>query len=310
MTATGTSTEQIAAIAQEWVVRLASREIGEADLHAFEAWLADSAANRTAFEQARSCWLQLNKVASLRPTPDSSVAARAAWRPLALAAGVAAIAAGVVFFLDPLTRLQADAMTAVGDVHRVALPDGSIAVLDTSSAIDIQYGGGERRIRLLRGRAWFDVKSNPARPFVVRARNIEATAKGTSYGVSLRADGAVVEVTKGQVEVTSKNEISALHAGEKLTVSAGAATRGALPQDPLAWRVGRIQIENATLPEAIAQLDRYRPGRVFVLGNLPQTRVDMSVSVAETDRALTSLAESQSLKRIDLTRWLTVLTPQ
>jgi transmembrane sensor len=306
----GTTPEQIEATAQHWVVRLSSREIDEAGLHAFQVWVAGSEPRRVAFERARVAWLRLNEVESLRPARDATRGARLSRRSLALAAGIASLAAGIALFLDPVTRMQADAMTSVGVVRSLPLPDGSIAVLDTGSAIAIDYREGERRVRVLRGGAWFDVKSNPQAPFVVQASDVQAVAKGTSYGVSLLADGAKVEVTKGRVEVRSRDGISTLEAGDELMTSAGAALRGALPDNALAWRNGRIQIENATLAEAIAEIDRYRPGRVFVLGALPQTRVNLSLAVTEPDRGLTSLAQSQSLKRVDITRWLTVLTPR
>jgi transmembrane sensor len=58
-----------------------------------------------------------------------------------IAASLAACAAvlAITVATDLPTRLQADAMTSVGEQKLVSLPDGSTALLDTHSAIAIDY---------------------------------------------------------------------------------------------------------------------------------------------------------------------------
>ncbi|MEJ1964520.1 MAG: FecR domain-containing protein [Gammaproteobacteria bacterium] len=310
-TAETASTDEREATAQGWVVRLASREIGNAELAAFEKWLAASDANRAAFDRARAVWLNLARVENLLPEPSAPRLSKPRrGMSVALAAGVAVFAICVFLIFDPMTRLRADALTAAGEVRKVSLPDGSVAVLDTDSAIDVAYTTSERRIRLLHGAAWFDVRPNPKVPFVVAADELRAVAKGTAYGVSRLHDGVRVEVTKGRVEVSVKDESATLVAGDTLTVSAGKVARRKSSENPLAWRDGRIVMEDATLREAVAELDRYRPGRVVTLGSIPDVHVNLSLDIAEQDRGLTSLAQTQALMRFDLTPWLTVLIPR
>ncbi|NWM00863.1 iron dicitrate transport regulator FecR, partial [Klebsiella pneumoniae] len=51
---------------------------------------------------------------------------------------------------DLALRLQADHMTGTGAIRTVTLADGSTAVLDSRSAIAVDYRSGERRVTLLR----------------------------------------------------------------------------------------------------------------------------------------------------------------
>jgi transmembrane sensor len=307
-TVSTSGTDELKATAQGWVVRLASREISEKELAVFEAWLAASDENRGAFDLARATWLNLANVDNL--LPQTRVETRRARWPVALAAGIAAVAVCGLLVADSLTRLRADALTATGEVRKFALPDGSVAVLDTDSAVDIAYTPTERRVRLLRGAAWFDVKHNPNVPFVVATDDLRAVAKGTAYAVSRTRDGEKVEVTRGRVEVSVAGHISTLLAGDGLTASAGNVVERKLPATPVAWREERIVVEDATLPEAIAAIGRYHPGHIITLGSLPSTRVSLSLDISEQDRGLTSLAEAQSLERFNITPWLTVLIPR
>ena len=80
-----------------------------------------------------------------------------------------------------------------GGQELVRLDDGSRVSLNTDSRIAILYSDGERRVRLDRGEAMFEVARNPARPFVVIAGNKSVTAIGTSFIV--RKTGGVVTVT-------------------------------------------------------------------------------------------------------------------
>lgn len=59
---------------------------------------------------------------------------------------------------------MSDHHTAVGEQARIELPDGSIAWLNTDTAIDVRYSENRREIVLLKGEAQFDVQKIPDRP--------------------------------------------------------------------------------------------------------------------------------------------------
>ncbi|MFC4309067.1 FecR family protein [Steroidobacter flavus] len=292
------SETELDVIAQRWVVRLASQDIRDEELHAFETWLAGSSAHREAFDRARRTWSRLGDVfTEERPKIKQTVALR-------LAAAVAALAVGLAFVID---GTPPDVASVVGEVKSTMLPDGSMAVLDSGSAIEVEFTAAERRIRLLRGSAWFDVKRNPDVLFVVEANDVRAVAKGTAYAVTRLDDGAIVQVTHGRVEVNVRGDALTLAAGEKLTASSEAVTREPGSDSAVAWHRGRIEIENASLQDALAIIDRYRRGMILSLGSLPDKKVNLAIDVDESERGLESLVQAQGLRTIALTPWLTLV---
>src|SRR3546814_8461547 len=66
--------------------------------------------------------------------------------------------------------------TSVGEIRRVPLADGSIAAINTASAIDVKLDDAARHVRVVEGEAWFQVARDKQRPFVV-ARSEEHTSE-------------------------------------------------------------------------------------------------------------------------------------
>ena len=70
---------------------------------------------------------------------------------------------------------------AVGYESR-ALDDGTVVELNGGAEIEVQFTAAERRLRLVRGEAHFQVAKNPLRPFVVEAGGVAVRAVGTAVG--------------------------------------------------------------------------------------------------------------------------------
>jgi transmembrane sensor len=114
---------------------------------------------------------------------------------------------------------------------------------------------------LVKGRALFDVRTAPNRPFQVRAGDRQVVALGTRFDV--RVDPGQVRVTlfEGRVAVSSRDGSRPiqLKPGEKFVLR-GASVRvlAAAPmKDALAWRQGLVMLEDETLEAAAGELNRY-----------------------------------------------------
>ncbi|MDG2535882.1 FecR domain-containing protein [Sphingomonas sp. HITSZ_GF] len=155
--------------------------------------------------------------------------------------------------------------TERGEIRRLPLADGSVATINTASALRITMARDSRRIALEGGQAWFQVAKDRTRPFIVDAGIAQARAVGTAFSVSRGSDGVQVAVTEGTVAVwqpNSSGEMTILKAGDCATFRPGVATPSVVTQPAkieraLAWRNGDIALENETLGEAIAQFNRY-----------------------------------------------------
>ena len=88
--------------------------------------------------------------------------------------------------------------------QRVALEDGSIVILKAKSSISFpEHFGEKRRLVYLHGEAFFEIKRNPAKPFVVSTGNLSTQVLGTSFIVKSYDDARSIEVLvkSGRVSV-------------------------------------------------------------------------------------------------------------
>lgn len=316
------------AAARAWVIRLASGAMTEARLTEFYAWLGASPAHARAFEEERAFWQRLAPLqATFEHLDRAAVVASAApqravrlpprrrgWRPAL--AGLAALAACLLLlaFAPELSlTLKADLRSDEAAVLSATLPDGSRVTLDRNSAIAVDFDGGQRRVELLAGEAFFEVARDPERPFRVTAAGGSSEAIGTAYAVRLEHDGARVAVTEGRVAVSlgaagARREVTA---GEALSYSdAGSFSvpPGLDAGRALAWREGRVVLVDRPLPDALAELERYHPGRILLLTDgrsaSPVTGV---IAIDRLDEGLAALAATHGLTTHRLTPYLTVL---
>lgn len=150
--------------------------------------------------------------------------------------------------------------TSGQQVKRALLPDSSQVWLNANSSIAIpeNYGAHNRSVRLT-GEAFFDVRPDTARPFVITSQTITVSVLGTSFNVRAY-DGleeVQVAVSTGRVSVadSAQRMLADLMKDDLLTYNrrSGAVavgkTDGGLSS---AWREGRIIFENERF-ETLAQ---------------------------------------------------------
>lgn len=166
--------------------------------------------------------------------------------------------------------------TAKGERRTVRLADGSTITLNTDSAIRVGYVADRRLVRLLRGQALFEVAKDPHRPFVVQAGAKQVTALGTIFEVRLDADRMKVTLVEGKVvvdEVEDRPDDGApvmvptvLAPGEALVAAEGAKpllTKVDTDQQ-LRWREGFVEFDDATLAEAVSEMNRYSAKQLVI----------------------------------------------
>lgn len=307
--------------ARAWVVRLASGEMTDGDLAALYAWLGESTAHRRAFEAERAFWQRLGPLQATfeRLEREEGATVVRALRPrraplLRALAALGALAACLLLFAaapDLSLALRADYRSGAEATLEVALPDGSRALLDRSSALAVDFGAAERRVVLLAGEAFFEVRRDPARPFRVAAAGGLGEAVGTAYAVRLEEGGARVAVTEGSVAVTAGPARQVIAAGRALHYSEAGRLGPPRPFDAgraLAWRRGRVVLVSRPLPEALAELERYHPGRIVLLADARAAApVSGVIDLDRLDDGIAALAATHGLTAYRLTAYLTVL---
>ena len=323
---TAEKNNDVAEQARVWVVRLASGEMTDSELADLKVWLGRAPAHGAAFAEARTLWQRLaplqetferlERAEAGRPVEITLPIARRS-RHRALATAVLALAACLllaVFAPQIATRLEADYTNGGEAVRMVVLADGSRVTLNRNTAIAVDFTAQRRLVELLAGEAFFEVKPDPRRPFDVAAAGGVSEAVGTAYAVRLSEGGARVAVTEGRVAVSvaaAPGATLALTAGEGVRYGAGGRLGAKFALDgrrTLAWRDGKVIFVNRPLAEALAELERYHPGRILLWGD--GRRVQPVSGVIDIDRlgeGLAALAATHGLSAIEVTPFLTVL---
>lgn len=312
--------------ALRWLSRI-NQQPAAADSAAFKRWLLADPAHRQAYAEAQALWrlseapaakLAAEQHASLQPYLDAIRQAPAA-RPWRRRGGALAAAACLLLALGSLggwqpqfwlQDLQAD-YTSTDQVRQVSLADHSQVTLDAGSAVAVDFAHGERRVRLLRGAAFFQV-THTGEPFLVDAAGGEVRVLGTQFEVRDQGDGAQVTVRSGRVAVTpaAGQQVRELTANQQLAYADGTAgqTLTVDSDSRLAWRQGWLNYYQVPLAQVVEDLGRYYPGRILLLDDdLGQRKVSGSFPVEEPLVALDSLGKVMGFSRNTLLGRLTLL---
>lgn len=270
-------TDRISDQAALWLTR---REAGFSAQEAaeFAVWVEKDPRHAQAVDELETSWKFLKRPRHAGQIEELAQAVEVrlrqkdrARRRRAVVASIALGAAAVVaLVLLPIGRKTgANAMTqgvALKPEIRL-LEDGSKVELNIGAEVDVAYTPELRRVELVRGEAHFSVAKNPARPFVVRAGNVEVRAVGTAFAVRLEPQQVGVVVTEGRVAVTPSSptpeapcELTFLGAGHGVTVPRTTVAESALHPNELsaaevraalAWREYRVEFTDLPLAEAL-----------------------------------------------------------
>lgn len=263
--------------AARWYADLQAADVSAATWEAFRAWEQDPL-NAAAFREIELALPTLERTSLAEPPAAARQKPHQAGLWLgALAAGLAMAGLAGLTLLDrmPAAVLQPEKQvfaTATGERRQVTLADGSLVDLDTLSRIEVAYSAEERRISLVEGRALFEVRPGKA-PFVVEASGAETRALGTEFAVYLKPGGAEITLLEGAVRVQSpaagRADDVVLAPGEQVRIEGGVAgpVRKIDVEAAMAWRTGILRFTDATLADAVSELNRYSETRIVIEGS-------------------------------------------
>lgn len=203
----------------------------------------------------------------------------------------------------PLRELLADRFTATGEVRELTLPDHSRLVMDTRSAIDLDFGGDTRRVILRRGAILIETAHGDTRPFVVQTDDGELRPLGTRFTVRRDEQGTLLTVLAASVTATPRDGLERrVDAGERFRLRAGEQVQPA-PVGADAWTHGMLAADNARLADVIAELGRYHRGHLAVDPAVAELRVTGSFPLHDPDLAIAALAQTLPITPQRRSRW-------
>jgi transmembrane sensor len=188
----------------------------------------------------------------------------------------------------------------------MSLPDGTSVVLNTDSAIEVQFTQDKKEITLARGEILITSHHDGRvddRPFLVRTAQGSLRALGTRFSVRLLGDATRVAVFEHAVEISPLGaETRILSEREQATFTTrGIGATSAVEDSDALWERGMLMLKNHRLADAVAELGRYRAGILRCDPAVADLRVSGALSLDDSDRALRVLEQMLPV-RIDSTR--------
>ena len=286
--------------AHDWQVRLNNFDISDEERITFEKWRNADPRHEDAFERAAAV---SNAIGGLTRHDLDRGLAPSDWRdrlsalwitaagvfsakPFQFVAAGAALAAISAIVITPLLNrpstpaeiaavVPATFASATGEGREIILEDGTLVALGAKSEIAVAISPNARDVALLSGAAFFNVASDPSRPFTVTAERLTATALGTQFDVRRSGGVTRVAVAEGRVEVvypmliegepTTLISRRTLAAGTQIAATDSEGLGSVSPVEAVRvgeWRSDRLVYETATLAELVADANRYTNARV------------------------------------------------
>jgi transmembrane sensor len=302
--------EKVMREAQCWVVRLHSGEADETELANLARWRNESVAHEQALAGAQYRWQLFREAALNIAAREGMACARPANRRLpqlgrrALFGGALAASAGItVGIVHPpsdlwpsLTELTADYRTKTGEHRQLTLASTVSVEMNTQTSLSVQRAlPGVASIDLISG----EVAVVATSPFVANAGGGHARVVQGSF--DLRNDAGAVSVTclAGQVQVTCGERVVVLQPTQLVAYDDRrlGAVSGANMDTVDAWRRGLLVFEETPLVRVIAEVNRYRRGRIILVnGALASLPVDATFRLDDLDKAIPKLEDVYGIK--------------
>jgi len=258
------------------ITRYFSGEASPEDIRELEAWVSADPENRLLFTRYRDVWKNV-----IHTTSDTAVDLGHEWDELKSKIGIQSrrpqfvrwslrAAAVIILLAVPafiLYRYLASAsekrLAAGQEVAEYRLPDGTRVTLDAGAVLEYPSGfdGAFRKVRL-KGKAWFEVSHDPAKPFIIAAENVRIQVVGTSFFVNTGGSGQIKEVVlaTGKIRLGFEDDpakTAILSPGERAEMSPRShVIHKTSNEDPnfLSWKTHHMVFDNAAISQVASVL--------------------------------------------------------
>ena len=303
--------------ATRWIVLLRSGHASEADWQAYRQWRAQDPRHEQLCAQLETR-LGVFKVPIAQgvsgkvlqqalTTPGTS--RRKLLQGALACTGVALGASLLVSQRTTLGELTADVSTGTAERRTVSLPDGSELFLNAKSAVDLDFSGPHRIVRLLDGELRVKVAVNPVTPFQLVTPQALIHVLGSDLTVREREGQGLVVALKGALQIARQGlETLQLQTGHEVSYDRyGFSPVRVMSLGAAAWVDGLLEVRDVPLAQIIEALRPYRGGVLRIDPAVAELRVSGMFRLDKTEQVLDTLARTlpiQVLRRSDY--WVSV----
>jgi len=146
----------------------------------------------------------------------------------------------------------------------ILLSDGSTAFLSAGSKLEVVSNFEQNTVRevVLTGEAYFDVKHNPNKPFIVRTGQLTTKVLGTSFNIKAlpNEESIIVTVISGKVQVNKNKEVLTVLLPEEQLVYNVAHKNQAVNkvnvEETVLWKMDDLYCDDITVEQASALISK------------------------------------------------------
>ena len=154
------------------------------------------------------------------------------------------------YFVPGFGRLTA---YNAAEKEQILLPDGSDVTLKKGSKLIIVRNlKGDKRTVKLTGEAYFEVAKDRMHPFEISIADVKVEVLGTAFNLENTGDEVRINVTRGVVRFSHKNEELLVHKGEEAVFNGKSISKNDIKDNNyIAWKTGVMNFNDDGLEDIL-----------------------------------------------------------
>ena len=256
-------------ISNELMLKFLSDTATAEEREAMEAWMADSEENAKYIEQLKSLWANAESFSLLdsidldqnwqgvqsKVNQQKAGNSKIFWR---IAAAVVFIVSASFLAKSLLYSPPEQLSITAQEQSDFTLPDGSVVTLKKGATLKYPEEFEDERRVTFEGEAFFDVVSNPQKPFIINADDTETMVLGTSFNLKTATShtGFELVLVEGKVSFSTPNEKVVLTPGQRVSLGANGLLEKTenTNRNFQAWQTGTLVFENAKMSDVFQDI--------------------------------------------------------
>jgi transmembrane sensor len=202
----------------------------------------------------------------------------------AAAAGAYVVVKSPLELWSSLAEVSSEYRTEKGEQRYFPLSQALTVEMNTQTSLSRYAVAGGYGLKLITGEVAITAKLNNRERFQLVASGCRLIASQAQFNVRYEGGKVCVTCTSGTLQVETPQRISQLTSRHQVTYE-GRETSPVVAVDPIvvtSWRTGNIILHDVSLGDAVAEINRYRPGRIVVANSeLKQQRVNTVLQVSD-----------------------------
>lgn len=244
-----------------------------------EAWLHNKHLAHSEWQQMdplnKERWLSdvyldiKDSIVKMELKTDTMKSQRHLWYKISGAAAVFIIMLTLFFIWhSPENKVSISSVASISTKatkkQKITLSDGTTVWLNSASELKYpEVFKDHSRAVYLSGEAYFDVRHDPSRPFIIHTGSVITTVLGTAFNIKENKNQHTIDVTvlRGKVSVASEGKlISIVTPNQQLSldVVTGVPIKSTVNTDKIiSWQAEDLEFNDITLATAVIKLQRH-----------------------------------------------------